>query len=127
MDPAIAVITFTSVTGNIVALLGGILVFHDPNGQTHRRTPRGSQPSAWSSSAPPCSPDATAPAHRNRPTPPLDPRRSDRNPAAGRELTRARVCKVTDDPWRRDVGGPTAVVAGRLQASRLCKARKGVA
>ena len=26
------VITFTSVTGNIVALLGGILVFHDPIG-----------------------------------------------------------------------------------------------
>lgn len=34
LGPAIAVITFTSVTGNIVALLGGILVFHDPIGHT---------------------------------------------------------------------------------------------
>lgn len=33
LGPAIAVITFTSLTGNIVALLGGILVFHDPIGQ----------------------------------------------------------------------------------------------
>ena len=32
LGPAIAVITFTSVTANIVALLGGILVFHDPIG-----------------------------------------------------------------------------------------------
>lgn len=32
LGPAIAVITFTSLTGNIVALLGGILVFHDPIG-----------------------------------------------------------------------------------------------
>ena len=32
LGPAIVVITFTSVTGNIVALLGGILVFHDPIG-----------------------------------------------------------------------------------------------
>jgi hypothetical protein len=32
LGPAIAVITFTSVTGNIVALLGGILVFHDSIG-----------------------------------------------------------------------------------------------
>ena len=32
LGPAIAVITLTSVTGNIVALLGGILVFHDPIG-----------------------------------------------------------------------------------------------
>jgi drug/metabolite transporter (DMT)-like permease len=34
LGPAIAVITFTSLTGNIVALLGGILVFHDPIGQS---------------------------------------------------------------------------------------------
>ena len=34
LGPAIAVITFTSVTANIVALLGGILVFHDPIGHT---------------------------------------------------------------------------------------------
>lgn len=34
LGPAIAVITFTSLTGNIVALLGGIIVFHDPIGQT---------------------------------------------------------------------------------------------
>jgi drug/metabolite transporter (DMT)-like permease len=34
VGPAIAVITFTSVTGNVVALLGGILVFHDPIGHT---------------------------------------------------------------------------------------------
>jgi drug/metabolite transporter (DMT)-like permease len=34
LGPAIAVITFTSVTGNIVALLGGIVVFHDPIGHT---------------------------------------------------------------------------------------------
>jgi drug/metabolite transporter (DMT)-like permease len=34
LGPAIAVITFTSLTGNIVALLGGILVFHDPIGHT---------------------------------------------------------------------------------------------
>jgi drug/metabolite transporter (DMT)-like permease len=34
LGPAIAVITFTSVTGNVVALLGGILVFHDPIGHT---------------------------------------------------------------------------------------------
>ena len=32
LGPPIAVITFTSLTGNIVALLGGILVFHDPIG-----------------------------------------------------------------------------------------------
>jgi hypothetical protein len=32
LAPAIAVITFTSLTGNIVALPGGILVFHDPIG-----------------------------------------------------------------------------------------------
>jgi drug/metabolite transporter (DMT)-like permease len=34
LGPAIAVITFTSLTGNSVALLGGILVFHDPIGHT---------------------------------------------------------------------------------------------
>lgn len=34
LGPAIAVITFTSLSGNIVALLGGILVFHDPIGHT---------------------------------------------------------------------------------------------
>jgi drug/metabolite transporter (DMT)-like permease len=34
LGPAIAVITFTSLTGNVVALLGGILVFHDPIGHT---------------------------------------------------------------------------------------------
>jgi hypothetical protein len=34
LGPAIAVITFTSVTANIIALLGGILVFHDPIGHT---------------------------------------------------------------------------------------------
>jgi drug/metabolite transporter (DMT)-like permease len=34
LGPAIAVITFTSLTGNIVALLGGVLVFHDPIGRT---------------------------------------------------------------------------------------------
>ncbi len=34
LGPAIAVITFTSLTGNIVALLGGILVFHDTIGHT---------------------------------------------------------------------------------------------
>jgi drug/metabolite transporter (DMT)-like permease len=34
VGPAIAVIMFTSLTGNIVALLGGILVFHDPIGHT---------------------------------------------------------------------------------------------
>ena len=32
LGPAIAVIMFTSLTGNVVALLGGILVFHDPIG-----------------------------------------------------------------------------------------------
>ena len=32
LGPAIAVITLTSLTGNIVALLGGVLVFHDPIG-----------------------------------------------------------------------------------------------
>jgi drug/metabolite transporter (DMT)-like permease len=34
LGPAIAFITFTSLSGNIVALLGGILVFHDPIGHT---------------------------------------------------------------------------------------------
>jgi drug/metabolite transporter (DMT)-like permease len=34
LGPAITVITFTSLTGNIVAILGGILVFHDPIGHT---------------------------------------------------------------------------------------------
>jgi len=34
LGPAIVVITFSSVTGNIVALLGGIVVFHDPIGHT---------------------------------------------------------------------------------------------
>lgn len=34
LGPAIAVITLTSLTANIVALLGGILVFHDPIGHT---------------------------------------------------------------------------------------------
>jgi drug/metabolite transporter (DMT)-like permease len=34
LGPAITVITFTSLTGNIIALLGGILVFHDPIGNT---------------------------------------------------------------------------------------------
>ena len=34
LGPAIAVITLTSLTGNVVALLGGILVFHDPIGHT---------------------------------------------------------------------------------------------
>jgi drug/metabolite transporter (DMT)-like permease len=38
LGPAIAVITFTSLTGNIVALLGGILVFHDPIGHTPAQT-----------------------------------------------------------------------------------------
>jgi uncharacterized protein (TIRG00374 family) len=32
LGPAIAVITFMSLTGNVVALLGGIIVFHDPIG-----------------------------------------------------------------------------------------------
>jgi drug/metabolite transporter (DMT)-like permease len=32
LGPAIAVITFTSLTSNIVTLLGGIVVFHDPIG-----------------------------------------------------------------------------------------------
>jgi drug/metabolite transporter (DMT)-like permease len=32
LGPTIAVITFTSLTANIVTLLGGILVFHDPIG-----------------------------------------------------------------------------------------------
>jgi len=34
LGPAIPVIIFTSLTGNVVALLGGILVFHDPIGHT---------------------------------------------------------------------------------------------
>jgi drug/metabolite transporter (DMT)-like permease len=34
LGPAIAVIMFTSLTGNAVALLGGIVVFHDPIGRT---------------------------------------------------------------------------------------------
>ncbi len=34
LGPAIAVITVSSVTGNIVALFGAILVFHDPIGHT---------------------------------------------------------------------------------------------
>jgi drug/metabolite transporter (DMT)-like permease len=34
LGPAIAVITFTSLTANIVTLLGGIVVFHDPIGHT---------------------------------------------------------------------------------------------
>jgi drug/metabolite transporter (DMT)-like permease len=34
LGPAIAVITFTSLTANIVAVLGGIVVFHDPIGHT---------------------------------------------------------------------------------------------
>jgi drug/metabolite transporter (DMT)-like permease len=34
LGPPIAVITFSALTGNIVALLGGILVFHDPIGHT---------------------------------------------------------------------------------------------
>ncbi len=34
LGPAISVITFTSVTANIVTLLGGIVVFHDPIGHT---------------------------------------------------------------------------------------------
>jgi len=34
LGPAIAVITFTSVAGNVVALLGGILVFRDPMGHS---------------------------------------------------------------------------------------------
>jgi drug/metabolite transporter (DMT)-like permease len=34
LGPAITVITFTSLTGNVVALLGGILIFHDPIGHT---------------------------------------------------------------------------------------------
>lgn len=32
LGPAITVITYTSLTGNVVALLGGVLVFHDPIG-----------------------------------------------------------------------------------------------
>lgn len=38
LGPAIAVITFTSLTANITALLGGILVFHDPIGRTPPQT-----------------------------------------------------------------------------------------
>src|SRR5205807_6737507 len=34
LGPAIAVITLTSLTGNVVALLGGIIVFDDPIGHT---------------------------------------------------------------------------------------------
>jgi drug/metabolite transporter (DMT)-like permease len=34
LGPAVAVITFTSLSGNIVALLGGIVIFHDPIGHT---------------------------------------------------------------------------------------------
>jgi drug/metabolite transporter (DMT)-like permease len=34
LGPAIPVIMFTSLTGNIIALLGGILVFQDPIGRT---------------------------------------------------------------------------------------------
>jgi drug/metabolite transporter (DMT)-like permease len=34
LGPAITVITFTSLTGSIVTLLGGIVVFHDPIGNT---------------------------------------------------------------------------------------------
>jgi hypothetical protein len=34
LGPAIPVIMFTSLTGNVIALLGGILVFHDPIGRT---------------------------------------------------------------------------------------------
>jgi drug/metabolite transporter (DMT)-like permease len=38
LGPAIAVITFTSLTGNIVALLGGVIIFHDPIGHTPLQT-----------------------------------------------------------------------------------------
>lgn len=38
LGPAIAVITFTLLTGNIIALLGGIVVFHDPIGHTPLQT-----------------------------------------------------------------------------------------
>jgi len=34
LGPAIPVIIFTSLTSNVIALLGGILVFHDPIGHT---------------------------------------------------------------------------------------------
>jgi drug/metabolite transporter (DMT)-like permease len=34
LGPAISVIAFTSLTGNIVSLLGAILIFHDPIGHT---------------------------------------------------------------------------------------------
>src|SRR6202007_482788 len=34
LGPAIPVIIFTALTGNIIALLGGIVVFHDPIGRT---------------------------------------------------------------------------------------------
>ena len=34
LGPAIPVIMFTSLTSNVIALLGGILVFHDPIGHT---------------------------------------------------------------------------------------------
>jgi hypothetical protein len=69
LGPAIAVIVFTSLTGNIVALLGGILVFHDPIGHTPPQI--AARIAAFCLvilGAARCSPDATAPTHPPRPT-----------------------------------------------------------
>jgi hypothetical protein len=46
VGPATAVITFTSLRSNIVALLGGILACHEPIGHTHSRSPPGSPASS---------------------------------------------------------------------------------
>jgi hypothetical protein len=95
LGPAIAVIIFTSLTGNIVALLGGILVFHDPIGHTPPQIAARIAAFGLVILGAALLP-RTASRRRadvGRPPPP-DPRPSDRDPAAGRDLSRAPVSKM---------------------------------
>jgi hypothetical protein len=154
---------FTSLTGNIVALLGGILVFHDPIGHTPpqiaariaafglivlgaallRGRQRAGAPRAANTLpipdaaiAIPQRPRAEASpglqrcdvgAHQpireridgsSRLPPPCQTRRSV-PPGAARDAG-----LHGDRPWRR-CRRPNGGAVGRLQAPRLCNARKG--
>jgi len=95
LGPAIAVITFTSLTANIVALLGGILVFHHPVGQTPLQI--AARLAAFGlvilgAALLPGRHRAGAPHPGRRPAP--DPRAGDRDAPARRYLRRGRASKL---------------------------------
>ncbi len=146
LGPAIAVITFTSLTGNIVALVGGILVFHDPIGHTPAQIAAriaafclvilgaALLPGRLRAGAPP----SPTPAPGRSPTRRCTcPRRL--GPVPSRDLSRSSAAanatvsaRTSTAGRRRSVGHPWATPiqpagAGRLRRSRLVLAcRRGV-